>query len=65
MNSEWVKYVNMMIVADHHSHAKARTAFAHSSTEIICLNPIGGMDVSVHLFCVCVVLHVGSGLATG
>jgi hypothetical protein len=23
------------------------------------------MDVSVHLFCICVVLCVGSGLATG
>jgi hypothetical protein len=28
-------------------------------------NPTQGMDVCVCLFCVCVVLCVGSGLATG
>jgi hypothetical protein len=28
-------------------------------------NPIRGMVVFVRLFCVCVVLCVGSGLATG
>jgi hypothetical protein len=28
-------------------------------------NPTWGIDVSVRLFCVCVVLCVGSGLATG
>jgi hypothetical protein len=28
-------------------------------------NPTQGMDVWVRLFCVCVVLCVGSGLATG
>jgi hypothetical protein len=28
-------------------------------------NPIWGMNVSVRLFCVCVVLCAGSGLATG
>jgi hypothetical protein len=26
-------------------------------------NPIQGMDVCVHLFCLCVLLCVGSGLA--
>jgi hypothetical protein len=34
-----------------------------SNTEIVGSNPIRGTDVS--LFCVCVVLSVGSGLATG
>jgi hypothetical protein len=29
------------------------------------LNPTRGMDVCVRLFCVCVVLCVGSGLTTG
>jgi hypothetical protein len=28
-------------------------------------NPTQSMDVSVRLFCVCVVLCVGSGIATG
>jgi hypothetical protein len=28
-------------------------------------NPTEGMDVCVRLFCVCIVLCVGSGLATG
>jgi hypothetical protein len=28
-------------------------------------NPTQGMDVYVHLFCVCVVLCVGGGLETG
>jgi hypothetical protein len=28
-------------------------------------NPTKGMDVCVHLFCVCIVLCVGRGLATG
>jgi hypothetical protein len=28
-------------------------------------NPTRGMDICVRLFCVCVVLYVGSGLATG
>jgi hypothetical protein len=40
--------------------SKAWTVFARSSTEIVGSNPTWGMDV-----CVCVVLCVGSGLATG
>jgi hypothetical protein len=32
---------------------------------IVGSNPIRGMDVCVLLFCVCVVLCAGSGLATG
>jgi hypothetical protein len=39
---------------------KARTVFVRVGS-----NPTQGMDVCVRLFCVCVVLCVGSGLATG
>jgi hypothetical protein len=45
--------------------SEAWTAFTGSNTEIVDSNPTGGMDVCVRLFCVCVVLCVGSGLATG
>jgi hypothetical protein len=44
--------------------SKARTVFAHSKTGFIDSNPTQGIDVCVCLFCVCVVLCVGSGLAT-
>jgi hypothetical protein len=37
----------------------------HSHTEVVGSNPTRGMDVCVHLFCVYVVLRVGSDLATG
>jgi hypothetical protein len=36
-----------------------------SITEIVDSNPTGGMDICVRLFCVCVVLYVGRGFATG
>jgi hypothetical protein len=39
--------------------------FARSNARIKGSNPTRGMDVFVHLFCVYVVLCVGSGLATG
>jgi hypothetical protein len=39
--------------------------FARSNTGIAGSNPTRGMDICVRLFCVCVVLCVGSGLATG
>jgi hypothetical protein len=44
---------------------KAWTAFARSNTGILCSNPTRGIDVCARLFCVNVVLCVGSGLATG
>jgi hypothetical protein len=44
--------------------SKAWTTFARSNAGIVGSNPIQGMDVCVRLFCVCVVLYVGSGLAT-
>jgi hypothetical protein len=47
------------------ARSKARNVFIHSNTPIIVSNPSRGMDVCIRLFCVCVVLCVGSGLATG
>jgi hypothetical protein len=41
---------------------KAWTVFAHMDAGVMDSNPIQGMDVCVRLFCVCVVLCVGSGL---
>jgi hypothetical protein len=45
--------------------SKARTIFARSNTEVVGSNPTRDMDVCMCLFCVCVVLCVSSGLATG
>jgi hypothetical protein len=42
------------------ARSKVSTVFTRSNTEIT-----GGIDVCVRLFCVCVVLCVGRGLATG
>jgi hypothetical protein len=36
-----------------------------SNTGIVDSNPTQGMDVCLRLFCVCVVVCVGSGLASG
>jgi hypothetical protein len=47
------------------SHLPRGTLFARSNFWIVGSNPTQGMDVCVRLFCVCVVLCVGSGLATG
>jgi hypothetical protein len=41
------------------------TVFARSNAAIVGSNPTQGMDVCVRLFRVCVVLCVGSDLATG
>jgi hypothetical protein len=46
------------------ARSKARTVFARSNAGIVASNPTQGMDVCVRLFCVCVVLCVGSSLAT-
>jgi hypothetical protein len=55
-----------MIFADPVSvRSKARTVLVRSNTEIMGSNPTGGMDVCVRLFCVCIVLFVGSSLAMG
>jgi hypothetical protein len=41
------------------------TVFSRSNARIVGSNTTPGMDDCVRLFCVCVVLCVGSGLATG
>jgi hypothetical protein len=52
--------------ADHsHARSKAWTVFPRSNTGVVGSNPIQGMDVFVGLFCVYVVLCVGSGLMKG
>jgi hypothetical protein len=45
--------------------SKVLNIFVRSNAGIVGSNPTQGMDVCVRLFCVCVVLCVGSGLATG
>jgi hypothetical protein len=45
--------------------SKERTVFACSNTIVVGSNPFQCMNVYVRLFCVCVVLCVGSGLAMG
>jgi hypothetical protein len=47
------------------ARSKAWTAFARSNAVIVGSNTTQGMDVFVRVFCVCVVLCVGNGLATG
>jgi hypothetical protein len=46
------------------ARSKAWTVFLRLNPAIVGSNPTRGMDVCVCLFCVCVVLCVGSGLAT-
>jgi hypothetical protein len=45
--------------------SKAWTVFARSNVGIVDSNPTQGMDVCVCVYTVCVVLCVGSGIATG
>jgi hypothetical protein len=47
------------------ARSKAWAIFARSITGMMSSNPTQGMDVCVRLLCGCVVLCVGSGLATG
>jgi hypothetical protein len=47
------------------ARSRASTVFASSSTGIVGSNLTRGMDVCESLFGVCVVLRIGSGLATG
>jgi hypothetical protein len=47
------------------ARCKKWTVFTRSNNGIVCSNPTRGMDVCVRLFCVCVVLCVGGGFATG
>jgi hypothetical protein len=43
----------------------AWTVFARWNTVVVGSNPTWGMHICMRLFCVCVLLFVGSGLATG
>jgi hypothetical protein len=45
--------------------SRAWTVFVRSNTGVMGSNPTRDMDVGMPLFCVCVVLCVRSGLATG
>jgi hypothetical protein len=47
------------------ARSRALTVFSRSNSGIVGSNPAQGMGVCVRLFCVCVVLCVGSGLTTG
>jgi hypothetical protein len=47
------------------ARSKAWTAFARSNAGIVGSKPTRGMNVCVRLFCVYVVLCVGTGLVTG
>jgi hypothetical protein len=47
------------------ARSEAWTVFARLGAGIVGSNPTQGMDVCVRLFCVCVVLCLDSGLATG
>jgi hypothetical protein len=45
--------------------ARSKAGTVRSNVGVVGSNPTQGMDICVHLFCVCVVLCVGSSLATG
>jgi hypothetical protein len=47
------------------ARSKAWTVFACWNAEMVSSNPTQGMDICQRLFCVCVLLCVGRGLATG
>jgi hypothetical protein len=44
------------------ARSNAWNVFVHSKTGMVGSNPSRGMDVCVRLFCVCVVLCIGSDL---
>jgi hypothetical protein len=58
----YLNVVTMEIPITVAAQSKAWTVFARSNTDIVGSNPTQGMDDCVHLFCVCVVLCVGSAL---
>jgi hypothetical protein len=60
-----MKFYNTLMPIRAAARSKAWTLFARSNAGIVGSNPSQGMDVYVRLFCVSVVLCVGSGLATG
>jgi hypothetical protein len=66
ISMRWIIFFNLpnrpITVA---ARSKARTVFARSNAGILGSNPTQSMDVCVRLFCVCVILYVGSGIVTG
>jgi hypothetical protein len=63
-----MQYGVKLIVALHTQHVTIymiEAVFARSNTGVMDSNPTRDMIVCVHLFCVCAVLCVGSGLDTG
>jgi hypothetical protein len=54
-----------MILDKYIDHGGRMNLFARLNTGVVGSNPTRGMVVCVRLFCVCAVLCVGSGLATG
>jgi hypothetical protein len=61
----WYFYIYMYVPITVAALSKAWTVFVHSNTGIVGSNTTWGMDICVRLFCVCIVLCAGSGLATG
>jgi hypothetical protein len=61
-----IQLIEVESIFDDHvaARSKAWTVFAFSYTGIVVSNPIRSMNVYVPLFCICVILCVGSGLAT-
>jgi hypothetical protein len=57
--------VVLLTCRSHWPRGVSRTVFGRSDAGIVGSNPTQGMDVCVRLFCVCVVVCVGSGLTTG
>jgi hypothetical protein len=47
------------------ARSRASTVFARWNTGVVVSKPTKGMDVCLRLFCVCALLCVGSGLASG
>jgi hypothetical protein len=65
------RFVRNRFWSDHRSEitvaarSEAWTVFARSNAGVVGSNPTQGMNVCLRLFCVCVALCVGRGLATG
>jgi hypothetical protein len=56
----------VLLHADHSGRAvEGMTVFVRSNAGIVGANPTQGMDICSCLFCVCIDLCAGSGLATG
>jgi hypothetical protein len=59
----------IMVIVVVHCRSQSPCSLRHEPSslarKIVDSNPNQGMDVSVHLFCVCVVLCIGEVFATG